>query len=133
MQGGNMARARKKSISFDAMVKFFMHNYKIPTTKDVERLEARLERLEKLILQLQADGRRRTGRDDSAGQRRAGKGAETFTDKVLEVIASAGSGLGVAEIQRRTGYDSKKIRNIVFRLGKDKKIKRVSRGIYTVA
>lgn len=128
-----MARARKKSISFDAMVKFFMHNYKIPTTKDVERLEARLERLEKLILQLQVSGRRRGGRDASAVQGGGGKPAETFTDKVFEVIASAGRGVGVAEIQHRTGYDSKKIRNIIFRLGKDNKIKRVSRGIYTVA
>ena len=47
-----MARARKKSVSFDAMVKFFMHNYKIPTTKDVERLEAKIDRLENRIRQL---------------------------------------------------------------------------------
>ena len=125
-----MARKKGKSVSFDAMVKFFMHNYKIPTTKDVERLEAKIDRLEKLIRQMDAAGRRRGKRRDlsQTGRKRT---SETFTDKVLEEIVAADIGIGVAEIQARTGFDSKKIRNIIFRLSKDNKIKRVSRGVYT--
>ena len=126
-----MARARKKSVSFDAMVKFFMHNYKIPTTKDVERLEAKIDRLEKLIRQMNAAGRRRGGNRREPLQTGRKRTAETFTDKVLEEIVAADRGIGVAEIQSRTGFDSKKIRNIIFRLSKDEKIKRVSRGVYT--
>jgi hypothetical protein len=129
-----MARVRKKSISFDAMVKFFMQTYKIPTTNDVDRLEARLDRLERLIKQQQATGRRRgAGKGEPGTGDGREKSGETFTDKVMEVIVTAREGVGVADIQAQTGFDAKKIRNIIFRLGKENKIKRVSRGMYTAA
>ena len=38
-----MSRKKKKPISFDAMVKFFMQSYHIPTKKDIDRLSRRLE------------------------------------------------------------------------------------------
>ena len=41
--------AKKKSVSFDAMVKFFMQHYNIPTKKDVDRIMDRLDRLEGLV------------------------------------------------------------------------------------
>ena len=41
-----MMKRRTKSVSFDAMVKFFMHNYGIPTKKDIDKLLKRLDRLE---------------------------------------------------------------------------------------
>ena len=44
-----MPRKKGKSISFDAMVKFFMHAYDIPTKRDVDKLLARLDRIEALI------------------------------------------------------------------------------------
>ena len=44
-----MTKRKGKPVSFDAMVKFFMHNYNIPTKRDIERLNDRLDRLEKLI------------------------------------------------------------------------------------
>ena len=37
-----MTRKKGKPISFDAMVKFFMQNYKIPTKTDIDRLEKRI-------------------------------------------------------------------------------------------
>jgi len=46
-----MPRKKGKTISFDAMVKFFMQNYDIPTKKDVDKLMARLDRLETLVKQ----------------------------------------------------------------------------------
>ena len=44
-----MAKRKGKPVSFDAMVKFFMHHYDIPTKRDIEGLKDRLDRLEKLI------------------------------------------------------------------------------------
>ena len=44
-----MPRRKGKAISFDAMVKFFMQNYNIPTKKDVDQLMIRMDRLENLI------------------------------------------------------------------------------------
>ena len=46
-----MPKKRGKTISFDAMVKFFMQSYDIPTKKDVDKLMAKLDRLEILIKQ----------------------------------------------------------------------------------
>ena len=54
-------------------------------------------------------------------------------DIVLDAIKNAKEGIGFAQIQNKTGFDEKKIRNIIFRLNKTGKIKRKSRGIYIAA
>jgi len=48
----------------------------------------------------------------------------------LDVIKRSKQGTGFADIQAKTGFEEKKIRNIIFRLNKIGKIKRKSRGIY---
>jgi hypothetical protein len=45
-----MPTKKGKTISFDAMVKFFMQNYNIPTKKDVDKVMAKLDRLENLVI-----------------------------------------------------------------------------------
>ena len=119
-----MARKKGKSISFDAMVKFFLQTYEIPTTRDVDKLMARLDRLESLISAVPAAGP--VGR--SRGVRR-GKGVPA-AEAVLETIKRSKQGLKFADIQTKTGFADKKIRNIIFRLNKLGKIKRHSRGVY---
>jgi len=123
-----MAKRRGKAVSFDAMVKFFMQAYDIPTKKDIKLIMARLDRLERLISGLGQNARRR--RVQRGGKK---EGVQTASDTVLEVIRDAGQGLGLAQIQAQTGYGEKKLRNIIFRLHKLGKIKRVSRGIYTAS
>lgn len=122
-----MSRKKGKTISFDAMVKFFMQNYDIPTKKDVDKLMAKLDLLENLIRQT-ASG---TNNVTSGASRR--RTAMTAVDVVLDTIKQAKQGLGFAEIQAKTGFDEKKIRNIIFRLNKTGKIKRKRRGIYIAA
>lgn len=121
-----MTRKRGKPVSFDAMVKFFMQAYDIPTKKDVRLILDRLDRLERLLSGIERSEKRR---------RAAGGGKKspvmTASDTVLEVIKAAGEGLGLAQIQAQTGYGDKKLRNIIFRLHKLGKIQRVRRGIYT--
>jgi hypothetical protein len=112
---------KRKAPSFDAMVKFFMRQYNIPTKKDVDRLMAKLERLENLIKQSADNAGIRMGRR---------KTAMTAIDVVLDAIKRSKQGIGFASIQAKTGFDEKKIRNIIFRLNKIGKIKRKSRGLY---
>jgi hypothetical protein len=58
----------------------------------------------------------------------------TASDMVLEIIRQAGDeGAGFLEIQDKTGFGEKKIRNIVFRLNKLERIKRKNRGVYVAA
>ena len=122
-----MPKRKGKTPSFDWMVKFFMRQYNIPTKKDVERLMAKLDRLENLIKQSALS-------PDNAGVRIGRrKTALTAIDVVLDVIKRSKQGVGFADIQAKTGFDEKKIRNIIFRLNKIGKIKRKSRGIYIAA
>ena len=123
-----MSKRKGKTVSFDAMVKFFMQNYNIPTKKDVDRLMAKLDRLETLVKAAMASGGYPL---HGRGGRR--KSAVTAVDMVFEVIKRSRQGLGFADIQAKTGFGDKKIRNIIFRLNKIGKIKRKSRGIYVAA
>ena len=126
-----MARKRGKSVSFDAMVKFFMHNYNIPTKTDIDRLNDRLDQIERLIIDVAAS-RTRGGSSPASGKKRSGKTRYTVTaaDKVLTVVKTFKGGASFADIKRRTGFEDKKLRNIIFRLNKTGKIKRKSRGVY---
>ena len=123
-----MSRKRGKGISFDAMVKFFMQNYNIPTKKDVDRIMTKLDRLENLIMAGMA-----SGGYPVTGKMGRRKTAVTAVDMVFETIKRAPNGLGFADIQAKTGFGEKKIRNIIYRLNKTGKIKRKSRGIYVSA
>ena len=121
-----MARRKGKSVSFDAMVKVFIQPYNIPTRKDFDRLLQRLEQLEQLIKAQDAGAR--GGRRSKAPHTAA---ATTAMDPVLAIIQRAKDGATVVEIKTKTGYDDKKIRNIIFRLTKLGRIERKSRGVYT--
>jgi hypothetical protein len=121
-----MPRKRGKSVSFDAMVKFFMNTYNIPTKQDIERINARLERIERLLVNADTGKARR-----NPGSRPFGKQAlNTASDSVLEVIQRHVDGIGFGDIQIQTGFGEKKLRNIIFRLNKTGKIRRKTRGIY---
>lgn len=123
-----MIRKKNKPISFDAMVKFFLQNYKIPTKKDIDRLEKRITQLEKLIRSTTAAGRTRA----STPPNRPKKNNPTAIETVYNVIKRSRKGASFKDIQSRTGFDDKKIRNSIYRLNKMEKITRQSRGIYTI-
>jgi hypothetical protein len=123
-----MSKKKGKGISFDAMVKFFMQNYNIPTKKDVDRIITKLDRLENLMMTSMA-----SGGYPVKGQMGRRKTAVSAVDIVFETIKRSRKGLGFADIQAKTGFGEKKIRNIIFRLNKIGKIKRKSRGIYIAA
>ena len=56
----------------------------------------------------------------------------TASGIVLEVIERFKKGTGFTNIQNKTGFGDKKLRNIIFRLHKLGKITRKSRGIYMI-
>jgi hypothetical protein len=125
-----MPKKKGKSPSFDAMVKFFMQSYDIPTKKDIDRLVLRLDRMEKLLHDLSGGGRRRSA---SRSGSRGGDGNPPVTaaNTVFEVIRLYPEGIGLVDIQEKTGYGDKKLRNVIYRLNRMGKIRRISRGIYT--
>ena len=127
--------AKKKSVSFDAMVKFFMQTYNIPTKKDVDKLMSRMDRLEELIKASAGKTGRQGIAPKASARGRIGRGAKgmTASDTVLSIVKKSRNGVGFAAIQNKTGYDEKKLRNIIFRLNKLGRITRKARGTYVAA
>lgn len=59
--------------------------------------------------------------------------ASTGSDTVLKIIRKHKKGIDVSELKDITGFNDKKIRNIVHRASKQGKIKRIGRGLYVMA
>ncbi|MEW5909042.1 MAG: hypothetical protein AB1659_04495 [Thermodesulfobacteriota bacterium] len=121
-----MFKKRGKSVSFDAMVKFFMHTYHIPTKRDVDKLLGKMDQIEAAIKNLSEKRTRDFGKKPTP----RGKLAMTASDQVLEIIRKSKDGAGFADIQARCGFEQKKLRNIIFRLNKLGRISRKIRGRY---
>jgi Replication protein A C terminal len=68
----------------------------------------------------------------SAQKAVAGKKTEpaTATDEILKIIKRAKKGVDVPTLKKKTGFDDKKVRNIVFRAAKEGRIKKSGRGVY---
>lgn len=117
---------KKSNISFDAMVRFFMQTYEIPTKTDIDRLIERIERLERLITMTAMQ------QQDRTKPQRGVKFKPTLsaTEEVFEVVKSSAEGATIMDIQARTSFDEKKVRNAIFRLNKLGRIKRKKRGLY---
>ena len=55
----------------------------------------------------------------------------TATDKILKIIKGSKKGVDAPTLVKKTGFNQKKVRNILFRTYKQGKIKRIDKGIYT--
>lgn len=55
----------------------------------------------------------------------------TATDQVVNIIKRSKKGVDVPTLIKKTGFEDKKIRNIVFKASKAGEIKRAGRGVYT--
>jgi len=130
-----MARRKGKSISFDAMIKFFMQNYDIPTKRDIDKILDRIDQLEAFIKKTSTNSRVHSGVEKESAKEKTSriKSPATASDTVLAVIKRFKNGVGLSEIRTRTGFAEKKLRNIIFRLNKMGKIERKNRGIYIVS
>jgi len=57
----------------------------------------------------------------------------TATDQILKIIKGSKKGVDAPTLIKKTGFNQKKVRNILFRTYKQGKIKRLDKGIYTSA
>ncbi|PIE70689.1 MAG: hypothetical protein CSA22_06730 [Deltaproteobacteria bacterium] len=123
---------KRRSASFDTVVKTFIKEHDIPTKHDVERLMERVEALESIMQQMLNVMSKNQGVSEKmpAGMMRKNK---TASASVVDIIAEYKDGTNFATLQDRTGFGDKKLRNIIFRLDKIGKIKRRSRGVYVLA
>ncbi len=121
--------AKKMSVDFDKFVRAFIKEYNIPTKVDIERLMTKMERVETLMKKSSAGGYKKgNGIPKSTGIKRV-----TASSVVLGVIKNSRNGADFTKIQGKTGFEDKKLRNIIFRLKKIGRIKPVRRGIYVIS
>ena len=105
------------------MVKFFIQYYNIPTKEDVDRLMKKMDHLEKVVT-------RSTGIWNGRSVSSVKKTPITSSDVTLKIIKRSRKGVGFPEIHAETGFEEKKLRNIIYNLHKMGKIVRRSHGVY---
>ena len=57
----------------------------------------------------------------------------TAFDTVVQIVAGSKQGVNTSQIKEKTGFDDKKIANIIYKAKNRKLIKSVSKGIYSKA
>ena len=111
-----------QGINWDGFLKSFFHRFDIPSGTQVRDLNNRLDKLEGLFYQQQAETRnfKQKGKVKS----------KSASSEVLDFVGKYPDGVGFKQIKESTRFDDKKLRNIIYRLDKIKKIEKVKRGIY---
>ena len=126
---------RGKSPSLDLIMRFVLQRYNIPTKQDIDKLIKKIDRLEVALKANKVAGTRAKKAGAVKGavkkkQARRGRAKMTATEKILSVIKRSAHGADISVLKAKTGFEDKKIRNIVFRLTKQGTIKRAGRGVY---
>ena len=114
-------------------------------TKQTEKLIKAVDKFEKekatkkqkAKTKAKAKTRRKTPAKKAPAKKKAvakKKGAAlTATDRVLGIIKRSKKGVDAPTLIKKTGFEDKKIRNILFRTAKQGKIKKAGRGVYVGA
>ena len=109
------------------------------TKKDLQALNRDIKALERKMAKLIAAAQK--GEKPTTTKRAPAKKAPpakkavqpTATDQVLTIIKRSKNGVDTATLMSKTGFNEKKVRNILQRTYKQGKIKRVEKGIYVGA
>ncbi|MBU1195603.1 MAG: phasin family protein [Proteobacteria bacterium] len=117
-----MVEKIEQGVNWEVFIKTLLKRLDIPTKKDIQFLHDRLDTLEQLLYKKQpVSGKKKPAQDSTK---------KSASAVVLDIIANHPEGTDFKTIKAATGYDDKKLRNIIFRLDNIKKITRVARGIY---
>jgi len=110
--------------------------------KDIIALEKKLDKLLSAVAKPQksksskkikrkavkAKARRKMAIKKATPRKKARK--MTATEQILSIVRRSRKGVDVPALKSKTGFEDKKVRNIIFRASKEGKIKKVGRGIY---
>jgi hypothetical protein len=101
--------------------------------KELVKISKDLEKLSRLIQKLTASIPKTKGRAQKASMPKPvapQKGKKSGTQTVLDMIKKLKTGIAAGSLIKKTGFEDKQIRNILFKAWKDGKIERVGRGVY---
>ena len=103
-------------IKIEKLIKEFDKGKKAKVTKKIKAKPAKAKTTKRAPVK-KAPAKKRTAKP-------------TATDQVLKIINRSKKGVDAPTLIRKAGFDAKKIRNILHRVYKEGKVKRVGRGIY---
>ncbi len=108
--------------------------------KDVTAIGKRLEKLIKAVEKSEKAKPTKASQPKAVKAKSAKKAPKTFTkkkavevtatDQVLKIINRSKKGVDTATLMKKTGFNQKKVTNILQRTYKQGKIKRADRGVY---
>ncbi len=117
-----MVEKPEPGTNWESFIKMLLKKLDIPTKEDIDFLHGKLDKLEQLLYQKQPE-------ESTQGKKSAVR-QKNASSIVLDEFARHPNGTNFKTIKAATGFDDKKLRNIIFRLDKINRIKRVTRGIY---
>ncbi len=97
--------------------------------KTLDRLLKAVEKDEKPRPKAKAKPTKKTPAKKAPAKKKAAQ--PTATDEILKIIRGSKKGVDAPTLVKKTGFNQKKVRNILFRTYKQGKIKRIDKGIYT--
>ena len=104
-------------------------------TKKTERLTKAVAKLEKAPAAAKRKPKAKAKTTRKAVAKKKGTAKKkaatlTATDQVLKIINRSKKGVNPQALRKKTGFDDRKITNILHRAFKEGKIKRIGRGVY---
>ena len=104
--------------------------------KELTKISKELEKMSRRIKKLTASipkGKSKAPKASMFKPVAASKGKKSGTQTVLDMIKKSKAGIAAGALIKKTGYEDKKIRNILFKAWKDGRIERVGRGVYKIS
>ena len=127
-----MAKKQENEINPENLIiKTILDTFDIAAKSDITELQNRVDKLERLIVRQKTEQVPKKTKIDKAAK--SGKKADTATSTVLKEINKYPKGTNFETIQAATSFEERKLRNIIFRLDKSNRIKKIERGKYAKA
>ena len=101
--------------------------------RELVKISKDLEKLFRQIQKLTSSITNEKGRAQKASMLKPvapNKGKKSGTQTVLDMVRKSQKGIDAGTLIKKTGFEDKKIRNIIFKAWKEGKIERVGRGVY---
>ena len=95
-------------------------------SKDLQKMSRRIQKLTSFIPKQKSRAQKAKMSRPVARQ----KGKKSGIQTVLDMVRKSKKGIDVRSLIKKTGFEDKKIRNIIFKAEKEGKIERVRRGFY---
>jgi hypothetical protein len=104
--------------------------------KELTKISKDLKKMSRQIQELTSSITKEKGKAQKASMPKPvapNKSKKSGIQTVLDMIKKSKTGIDVGTLIKKTGFEDKKIRNIIFKAWKEEKIERVGRGVYKIS